>query len=104
MCAEFLQKETIVYTGAAKSTESLIGDFVVIGRGPGVQRDPRSLESELVPINFERGDRIFFQAQNAYAFNHPDLPERNFVMIQASKILAKWKGPTTPVEKILALK
>lgn len=104
ICAEFITKESPIYILDSTSTEARLGDFVVIGVGPGVPYESRDPDSKLVPVNYSVGDKVFFQNQDAYMFKHDNLPGRNFAMVRATRILAKWKpSQKTVVEKILAL-
>lgn len=99
VCAEFIEEKRTITLPSSTKKEELGGRFVVIGTGPGLP----DKEGNIIPPNFERGDEIFFQRQNAYMFQDSGrLPDRYFAMIRGGMILAKWKGPTNPVECILA--
>lgn len=99
VCAEFLEEKRTITLPSTTKKEELGGKFVVIGVGPGLP----DKDGNVTPPSFSRGEEIFFQKQNAYMFqDSARIPDRYFAMIRAGMILAKWKGPTTPVERILA--
>ncbi len=99
VCAELIEEKRTVMLPSTTKKEELGGKFVVIAVGPGLPDKDGVLQQP----KFERGDEIFFQKQNSYMFQDSNrVPDRYFAMIRAGMILGKWKGPTTPVERIIA--
>lgn len=95
-----MDKITLHLPQSVKS-EDQAGRFKVIGVGPGLPYDPKDPFSVVNAPDFQVGDWILFQKQNAYLFQDSGrLHGRLFAMIRAGQILAKWKDATPPLETV----
>jgi hypothetical protein len=101
VCAELIVDKIHIALSQNTKRDELGGRFMVIGVGPGIQRDSRDPNSELVKPNFKPGEWIMFQQQNAHMFQDSKrLPDRYFAMIRGGQILAKWNDTTPPLETV----
>lgn len=107
VCCEFLPDKIHVHLPQTANQEELAGRFKVIGVGPGLPYDPKDPNSALNKPNFEVGDYLLFQKQNAYMMQDSGrLPNRFFAMLRAGQVIAKWKDLTpqpTVISKILGM-
>jgi hypothetical protein len=101
VCAEFIQDKILVHRPDISKIEDQPGRFMVIAVGPGLPRDAKDPNSEMVRPNFEPGEYILLQTQNAYMFQDSGrLPGRFFAMIRGGMILAKWNDLTPPADTL----
>lgn len=107
ICCEFLPDKIHIHLPDTADQQEQAGRFKVIGVGPGLPFDSKDPNSAFNKPNFEVGDYLLFQKQNAYLFQDSGrLPGRFFAMIRAGQVIAKWKDLTPPqdtVNKILSM-
>ena len=99
VCAEFLTHESYLDLAHVADKENLPGDFVVIGKGPGLA----DKDGKVTPPDVQIGDILIFQGQNAHLFKRDDLPDRKFAMLRAGTVLATVKPDMVKRTNILGL-